>query len=274
MSDEPDWGYLSKTLDPVTVETLVRDLQSLGVERDSTVLVHCSLSSLGWVCGGAVAVIQALMEVVCDGNIVMPTHSADLSEPSFWENPPVPETWWKIIRETMPAFDVDMTPTRMMGAVAEAFRHHPQVRRSNHPELSFAAWGPNRDFIVDHHELDYAMGEGSPLAKVYDLGGFVLLLGVGYDKSTSMHLAEYRSVWGSENPARRGAPIMVDGERVWQEYDDIESDSSDFAEIGRAYEKGHGGGVRKGIVGAADARLCSQPCMVNFAVDWMNKNRA
>ncbi|HOV64393.1 MAG TPA: AAC(3) family N-acetyltransferase, partial [Spirochaetia bacterium] len=83
---------------PVTRFSLERDLITLGVERGMTLLVHSSLSSLGWVCGGPVAVIYALEEVVRPyGNIVMPTHSGDLSDPSGWRHPPVPESWWHII---------------------------------------------------------------------------------------------------------------------------------------------------------------------------------
>ena len=40
------------------------DLQALGLREDTIVLVHSSLSSLGWVAGGPVAVIQALLDVV------------------------------------------------------------------------------------------------------------------------------------------------------------------------------------------------------------------
>lgn len=76
-----------------------------------TVLVHSSLSSIGWVNGGAVAVIQALIDVVTEeGTIVMPSQSVELSDPKEWGNPPVPEEWWDIIRESMPAYNSNYTP--------------------------------------------------------------------------------------------------------------------------------------------------------------------
>src|SRR5690349_7103098 len=59
--------------------------------------------------------------------------------------------------------------------------------------VSFAAWGRHALPITANHALDYGLGEHSPLARLYDLDGSVLLLGVGYERRTSLHLAEYRA---------------------------------------------------------------------------------
>ncbi len=89
---------------PRTRESLAHDLRELGVEAGMTLLMHSSHSALGWVAGGPVAVVQALMDVVTEaGTIVVPTFSGDLSDPAQWRNPPVPESWWPIIYEAMPA---------------------------------------------------------------------------------------------------------------------------------------------------------------------------
>jgi aminoglycoside 3-N-acetyltransferase len=133
-------------------------------------LVHSSLSALGWVCGGAVAVVLALQEALgAQGTLVMPTHSGGLSDPRKWESPPVPQAWWQVIRDTMPAYDKAMTPTRGMGAIVEVFRQQEGTRRSAHPQTSFCARGPRAAEIVDGHELNSSFGENSPLARVYDL---------------------------------------------------------------------------------------------------------
>ena len=58
---------------PNTINSIYQDLNRLGINNNDIVLVHSSLSSLGWVCGGAQAVIIALMEVVGNsGTLVMP----------------------------------------------------------------------------------------------------------------------------------------------------------------------------------------------------------
>ena len=78
--------------DPVTVETLVGDLRGLGVEAGETILVHSSVSSLGWVAGGAQAVVEALQRTVTeDGTLVVPTFTAQYTDPAAWSNPPVPD---------------------------------------------------------------------------------------------------------------------------------------------------------------------------------------
>ncbi|HDP9116518.1 TPA: AAC(3) family N-acetyltransferase [Escherichia coli] len=114
---------ISRTPQPATRASLARQMRENGLTLGGTVLVHSSLSSLGWVAGGPVAVIQALLDCVGpQGTIVMPTHSGDLTDPADWRSPPVPADWVQILRNEMPAYDPQTTPTRNMGAVAELFR--------------------------------------------------------------------------------------------------------------------------------------------------------
>jgi aminoglycoside 3-N-acetyltransferase len=257
--------------DPVTVAGLAADLRDLGLGAGDTVLVHSSLSALGWVAGGPQAVVEALRDVVTDaGTLVVPTHSPQYSDPADWSNPPVPDDWIERIRESVPPFRPAVTPTRGVGAIPECFRTYPDVVRGDHPEVSFAAWGDDAAAVVSVHGFDDGLGEDSPLARVYERDGDVLLVGVGHAVNTSLHLAEYRADVPKER-VRHGAPILEDGQRVRVTYERVATSTEDFPDVGAAFERDVG--LTEGSVGDATAKLASQPALVDYAVDWFEANR-
>ena len=116
----------------------------------------------------------------------------------------------------MPAFDPAVTPTCCLGVIPELFRTWPGAVRSYHPSCSFAALGPHAGRIVAEQRLEDPMGEGSPLSAIYDLGGHVLLLGVGrkvgHRHNTMLHLAERRALGKDQETIAAGAPILVDSD--------------------------------------------------------------
>lgn len=263
---------IDRTGEPVTRSSLVADLRELGVVAGGTLMVHASLSALGFVVGGQRAVVEALLDAVGpDGTLVMPTHSTDLTDPASWQLPPVPEAWWSTIRDAMPAYDPALTPTRQMGTIVEYFRTLPGVRRSAHPTVSAAALGPNAERVTTGHELARGLGETSPQARVYDLDGSILLLGVTHANNTSLHLAEHRSAPADAVTVDWSSPVIVDGERRWVTAPNLDDDPSDFAEIGEAF--GATGHERSGAVGAGTGRLMRSRDVVDFAVGWMDGRR-
>ncbi|WP_310550569.1 aminoglycoside N(3)-acetyltransferase [Paenibacillus glufosinatiresistens] len=260
----------------ITVRTLADDFRRLGVADGMTVLVHSSFKSLGsWVAGGPPAVILALEEALgAEGTLMMPTHSTDLSDPAGWSRPPVPQEWWTAIREETPAYDKTLTLTRGMGILPETFRRQRGTRRSAHPLYSFAARGPAAERLTSAHPLPYGLGDDSPLARLYDSGGMVLLLGVGHENNTSLHLSEYRADWPGRQTETAGAPVREDdGARRWRQFPDLQWDSDDFALIGAAYES-ETGVLRRGRVAGAEAMLMPQRSLVDYGVEWIERNRA
>ena len=119
-----------------------RKLKEIGLESGDNVIVRTSLKSMGYVCGGAQAVIEALIESVGEnGTIMMPTQSWKNLDPETGVHGEVDEKDWPLIRENWPAYDKKMTPTNTMGAVAEMFRQWRGSVRSDHPARSICAWG-------------------------------------------------------------------------------------------------------------------------------------
>ena len=256
---------------PITTDRLVADLRELGVPSGATVMVHTSLRSLGWVVGGAQAVLAALRDAVGpDGTLVMPTQSWQLCDPAFLaETPP---SWWPTIREHLPFYDPPTSPSQAMGAVAELFRTLPGAVRSPHPHRSISAAGPQAVRITARHPLDSPAGEESPLGVLVELDAWVLLLGVSAAKTTALHLAEHRADYPGKRTIGNGAAICVDGVRQWVSWQELEVHDDDFVAVTDAFADDTGL-VRRHPVGAAQASLLPMRPLVGYAAGWFSIHR-
>jgi aminoglycoside 3-N-acetyltransferase len=266
-------SVIDSTPTPATIATLTADLRTLGIGEGDVLIVHTALSKVGWVIGGPQAVVQAMLDVVGPiGTVTMPGHSGGWSEPSHWENPPVPEAWWPTVRAEWPAFDARLTPLREMGAVAETFHRHPDTLRSAHPRVSHLANGPHAAAITANHAAGSGLGDESPLARLHELHATIVLIGVGHGNNTSLHLAEHRADWPGKAPTSQGSAVMLDGERQWVTYDELELDTDDFDSVGADFEQ-HTGLVRRGRVGQADSMVMPMRALVDHATTWFAAHR-
>lgn len=256
----------------ITKNSMKNDLRTLGVKDGMTLIVHTSLKSLGRVVGGAVSVILALEEVVGEtGNVVMPTQSEHLCDPTEYNNGYTEEEL-KIIRDNMPVYHSDLTPTSYMGFVPETFRKQDGVYRSAHPHTSFSAWGKNAKYITENHHLDYALNDESPLGKLYELEGYILLLGAPTDSNSSLHLAEYKQKNTFIKEKIWDVKLRINGEEKWTTYKDINNESDDFNKIFDDFNR-NTNYVAEGKIGEATSYLFPMREIVDYGVNWMNKNR-
>ncbi len=155
-------------------DSLLRVLQRLSSETPRIVMVHSSLSSCGYVCGGPLAVIRALRRWNPSATLAMPAHSYCYAG----------------VDGCIPVFDACRTPSRV-GAISDTFWRMPGVKRSLHPTHSLACDGPDSQWIVSGHETcDTPCGAGTPYEKLVSADAAVLMLGVSLDSYTLMHTAE------------------------------------------------------------------------------------
>ncbi|WP_328748642.1 AAC(3) family N-acetyltransferase [Streptomyces sp. NBC_00285] len=255
-------------------DELAAQLRVLGIRSGDTVLVHASLSAVGQVRGAVPAVVDSLLDTVgMDGTLVVYTQTPDNSDPSRWpvtRGRSVPVAQWARLRETLPAFDPERTPSYGVGVLPEEVRTRPGAVRSSHPQSSFAALGPAAARITDGHALNCHLGEESPLARLEELDARVLLLGVGYSVCTAFHLAEYRVP--GQGSRQYGCAVADGSGRRWHRYVDVDFDASDFPALGDAYESLSERPVARGRVGAADSRLFDLAPAVAYAAKWLTEH--
>lgn len=171
---------LEKKAPHVTRQQLQQDLATLGVRAGDTVFLHSSLKSLGYVEGGAAAVIQALQNSVsARGNIILPT---------YWLPGGTIENACQMADYQ---FDPRIHGTHM-GRLPETFLATAGVERSLHPTHSVSAWGKDAKYLTDaHHLAPSVFGKGSPWERFYQLPqAKVLGLGISMGPVTFYHLLE------------------------------------------------------------------------------------
>jgi aminoglycoside 3-N-acetyltransferase len=259
---------------PFTYRRLLTDLRDLGLPYGRHVLVNCAMSRIGPVLGGPGTLLRALRDAIGPASVVVPTQTANNSTTSrFYQAATAsmsPDERRRYEAE-LPGFDPDRTPSYRMGALAEHVRRHHAAVRSGHPQTSFAAVGRDAADLMQVHDLTSHLGRQSPLQALYDARGMVLLLGVGVDQCTALHLAEYRL---GAKPRMKTYTCFLDrdGERARYEFDAPDLDDSDFAAIGDDL-RGRPW-VRTGRVGEATAHLLPIRTAVDFARVWMSRRRS
>jgi len=185
----------SKSLTPADI---LAGLRLLGIQPGFRLIAHSSLRSFGTVEGGALTVIQALMEAVTpQGTLLMVSfnHEAPFQDGPGYYHP----------LET-PTID---------GAIPDLFWRLPGVQRSLDPTHAFAAWGRDAVRYTAAHHRTLTMGPESPLGLLHADGGYGLLLGVGYEVNTFHHVVETCTEAPCLGKRSEAYPVILpDGRRV------------------------------------------------------------
>jgi len=252
----------------LTQSQLVDGLRLLGVTEGSVLEVHSSLSSFGYVPGGAQTVVDALIEAVgYEGTLVMPAQTFGNSEPGRWHFPPLDPSLFKQARSEHPPFDPKTSEISHMGAIADNLRLRSGTLVSNHPYGAFMAYGKYAKWITQSHPIHFTFSMASPLGKLLDLRADILLIGVGYDNCTALHLAEAQT---NIRPIHiQGGSVMTDGVKQWRKYLDFEYDSDEFPMIGTRLEEFEM--VRKLKIQNAECKLFRFPEALNVAIGYFKE---
>ncbi len=225
----------------LSTEQLAEQLLALGVKPGGVLLVHTSLRNIGPVEGGPEALIEALRTALGqDGTLLMPSMTDDDDHP----------------------FDPTTTACPGMGVVADTFWRLPGVLRSDIPH-AFAAAGPKAALITAPHPVDPPHGLRSPVGRVYELDGQVLLLGVGHDSNTTIHLAE--NLAGVRYRRAMHVTVLRCGKPARFDYGEIDHCCERFDLVDSwLHETGL---QRKGIVGRSPSRLAGSRDIVDVVLE-------
>lgn len=252
-----------------TRTSLAADLRAIGLEPGDAVLVHAALRQVGRVIGGPDTLLSAMLDVVgAEGTVLGYT---DWQIDDFGRD-------YLEFREDVPAFDPERSrATRDNGFWPEMLRTTPGALRSGNPGASMAAIGGRAAWFVADHALDYGYGPQSPLGKLVEARGKVLMLGATLDHMTLLHHAEHLANFPNKRIVRYEAPLLVDGVKTWRWFEEFDTSNSPdgmaddyFATIVEAF-LATGQGTR-GVIGEAGSVVVPAAEMVGFAVRWMEEH--
>lgn len=155
-----------------TKSHLMKDLKESGIDPRGVLLVHSSMKSMGEVEGGADTVLDALMEYMTEGLLILPTHS------------------WSEANLKDGIYDPDKEES-CVGILTNLFRKRKDVYRSLHPTHSVAAYGKRaKEFIEGEEKMTTPCPREGVWGRLYDWNAQILLMGCPLTSNTFIHGVE------------------------------------------------------------------------------------
>ncbi len=184
-----DHGYLSMKAETVlTADDLTKALKDLGVKEGDTLLVHSSLSRLGYLENGADAMIDALKAVLGPtGTFMAPA----FSRPYLGFEGTINKSVTYRPYDTRPDGHL-RDKTISTGVLPKTMLKKPDSFRSGHVSHEWVAMGAKaKECMAGHDLLDDPASENSPMQKALDLNGSVVFLGCSIGSNTFLHYLEH-----------------------------------------------------------------------------------
>lgn len=153
-------------------------LEKMGVKRTDTVMMHTSMKAIGEVEGGAVGFLGIMIDYFAEeGLLLIPTH-----------------TWARAYDKSYSGPTLEMgTDYTCIGLIPTLAAAHPEAHRSLHATHSVAAFGKGAEaYIAGEVMVDTFTSPRGCYGRLYDVGGKVLLVGVGHNRNTYLHSCEER----------------------------------------------------------------------------------
>jgi aminoglycoside 3-N-acetyltransferase len=177
-----------------------------------------------------------------------------------------------------PYFDPDRSPAcKAYGVLAEIIRRWPGASRSHNPGASVTAVGKKADWFCFDHPINYGYGENTPLARLVEMKGKVLLLGSDLDQVTLLHYAEDRALLPSKRIVSHQYQIMTHGSLRSVQAEEFDTSAPVLSEMPERYfeqitrEFIERGGSSSGTVGHAQSYLLPAEELVEFAIEKMER---
>lgn len=230
-------------------------------------MVHAGVRSIGPVLGGVNTILSALLDACSPGGTLVAYVDWELG----YEDPVAAG-----LENDVPVFDKRIAKAaRDNGILSEVIRTWPGAIRSDNPDAGIAAIGERAEWLCAGHALSYGYGEGSPFAKLVEVGAKILMLGAPLDTATLLHYSEHMANIGGKRIKNYCRRLSLNGVTQWVDVEEFDTSEpvidgmpeDHFAKIAEAALSAGCG--RKGRVGAAHSYLFDARGLHEAGVKWL-----
>lgn len=185
-------------------------------------MLHASVRAVGTIAGGPDQIHLALKDVLTSDGTLMMYASCPRFYDEVGRKELTPDEERQIL-EKLPPFDAATARSDPgNGILVEFLRTWPGTLVNDHV-ARFAAWGKHAAYITSQHPWDFAFGHRSPLERLVELDGHILLLGSDHDNVTFLHYVEHIADIADKRVVRYKVPVLENGERVWKDMEEFDT---------------------------------------------------